>query len=140
MEARSVATEKPFQAALARFEQFTEILQAKEALKLNHIDLEARIDEEQREVSRLLYEESLRLRGKGDVGAKVTGSDEVGRTHKRERVIHLKSIFGEVEVTRLGYGRPGTESLFPLDGRLNLPEDAYSLNLRRMLGNEVAKD
>lgn len=140
MEARSIAAEKPFHAALVKFEELTEVLQSKVSLKLDHVDLESQIDEKQREVSRLLLQESFRLRGAGDVGQEVTGSDGIVRTHKRERETHMKSIFGEVKIKRLGYGKPKAESLFPLDGRLNLSADSYSLNLRRMLGNEVAKD
>jgi len=140
MEARSIAAEKPFHSALASFEELTLSLQTKESLRLNHVDLENRIDEKQREISRLMLEESIRLRGGGDVGAQVVGVDGVERTHKRERVTHVKSIFGEVEIARIGYGKPEVPSLFPLDGRLNFPDDIYSLNLRRMLGNEVAKD
>lgn len=140
MEAQSIVAEKPFHAVLVKFEELTEALQSKESLKLNHIDLEKQIEEKQREVSRLLLEESIRLRGSGDVGKKLTGADDVDRTHKRERVTHLKSVFGEIEISRIGYGKPATESLFPLDGRLNLADDTYSLNLRRMLGDEVAKN
>lgn len=140
MEARSIAAEKPFHIALAKFEELTEVLQSKASIKLDHIDLENQIDEKQREVSRLLLEESIRLRGSGDVGLEVAGADGVVRTHKRGRVTHMKSIFGEVEIVHMGYSKPEASSLFPLDGRLNLSADSYSLNLRRMLGNEVAKD
>jgi hypothetical protein len=50
----------------------------------------------------------------------------------------LMTLFGEVTVRRLGYGARGEESVFPLDGELNLPRDSYSHGLRRRLAEEVA--
>lgn len=140
MEARSFTSEKAFSSARTQLEGLIQYLQTQDALRSNHVDLENQIDIRQREVSRLLFEESIKLRGVGEVGAKVRGSDGYDRAHRREGVTHMKSIFGSVEVTRLGYGRPGVESLYPLDSQLNLSKDVYSLNLRKMLGNEVAKD
>jgi hypothetical protein len=49
------------------------------------------------------------------------------------------SVFGEVDVNRLGYGLPGEQSLFPLDGELNLPLDKYSHGMRRRVGEEAAR-
>jgi hypothetical protein len=140
MEARSEESTKAYHAAWSKFEQLTEDLQSKASLKLRHSELETEIEEKQREISRLLFEESLRVRGLGDVGAKVANRDEVNLSHKRVGVRVLKTIFGEVSVRRIGYGRPGEQSLFPLDARLNLPRDCYSHGLRRILGQEVAKD
>jgi hypothetical protein len=48
-------------------------------------------------------------------------------------------VFGTVEVGRVGYGRPGDDSLHPLDGQLNLPPERYSLEVRRRVAQEAAK-
>ena len=37
-----------------------------------------------------------------------------------------------------GYGAPGVESVFPLDGELNLPKDKYSHGLRRRVVEQVS--
>jgi hypothetical protein len=50
------------------------------------------------------------------------------------------SVFGRVEVKRLGYGVRGGSSVFPLDGELNLPEDKYSHGLRRRVAEEIARN
>jgi hypothetical protein len=39
----------------------------------------------------------------------------------------------------VGYGQEGTESLHPLDAELNLPDERYSLELRRRVAEEAAK-
>lgn len=140
METHSLATGKPYHAAADKLEALTQALQSEETRQFNHSELEMFIDQKQREVSRLLYEESIQRQGVGDVGAVVQGLDGVDRTHKRVRVRHLKSIFGEISIARTGYSQPESDSVFPLDGQLNLPEDAYSHTLRRLLGGEVAKN
>jgi hypothetical protein len=51
----------------------------------------------------------------------------------------LETVFGTVSVERVGYGREGTNSLRPLDAELNLPDERYSLELRRRVAEEAAK-
>src|SRR5207247_11292440 len=52
----------------------------------------------------------------------------------------LESIFGAVEVARTGYRAAGTPSLRPLDGAMNLPPEKYSLEVRRRVAIEAAKN
>src|SRR4029077_19234064 len=52
----------------------------------------------------------------------------------------LESIFGTVEVARTGSRATGTPSLHPLDGALNLPPEKYSLEVRRRVAIEAAKN
>ena len=51
---------------------------------------------------------------------------------------HLETTFGTVEVERLGYARPGHDSLHPLDAALNLPPERYSLEVRRRVAEAAA--
>lgn len=139
MEARSIPAGNAFEGAIAELEETIRILKSGASMKQDHVDLEKLIEERQRETSRLLLEAAFAARGPGDVGASVTDADSKSHTHKRTRATHVKSIFGEVELTRTGYGKRGLESLFPLDGMLNLAGDSYSLNIRSMLGNEAAR-
>ena len=50
----------------------------------------------------------------------------------------LETIFGTVDVERVGYARPGHESLHPLDASLNLPAERYSLEVRRRVAEAAA--
>jgi hypothetical protein len=69
---------------------------------------------------------------------RVVGADGVARTHRRESCRRaLETRFGEVIVTRRGYGGRGLESVFPLDAQLNLPSDKYSHGLREVLVEQV---
>ena len=56
------------------------------------------------------------------------------RVHER----HLETIFGTVQVERVGYARAGHESLHPLDAALNLPGERYSLEVRRRVAEAAA--
>jgi len=42
-------------------------------------------------------------------------------------------VFGELRITRMGYGAPGHEALHPLDVELCLPERIYSYECQRRL-------
>jgi hypothetical protein len=82
------------------------------------------------EVMRRLLEENFRARGEGDVGQAVVRRDSEGqserlgyrRTHQRD----YESVFGTIDISRLGYGAPGQSSVHPLDEELNLPQRRYS--------------
>lgn len=66
------------------------------------------------------------------------GADGSPRTHRHEGCARrLETRFGEVIVTRRGYGGRGLESVFPLDAALNLPPDKYSHGLREVLVKAV---
>ena len=43
------------------------------------------------------------------------------------------TVFGAVEVMRMGYSRPGQPSIFPLDQALSLPQRSFSYELQRRL-------
>lgn len=48
-------------------------------------------------------------------------------------------MFGEVRIRRLGYGTTGVVSFHPLDAELNLPVEAYSLGVRRVVAEQAAQ-
>lgn len=69
----------------------------------------------------------------------VDGADGIVRNHRRRGCDRsLMTLFGEVTVKRLRYGKPGEESLFPLDAELNMPPDKYSHGLRQLVASEAA--
>ncbi len=61
------------------------------------------------------------------------------RTYKREGCTRsLHCLFGTVHVIRKGYSAGGVDSVFPLDGQLNLSKDCYSDALRRQASELVS--
>ena len=92
-----------YKASDVTYAPLTERLQGSEARSMTHGQVEALIHHDGMEILRQLLQGHITLRGLGDVGPAVVGSDGVRRTHKDVSVRRLESIFGEVTVTRLGY-------------------------------------
>jgi triphosphoribosyl-dephospho-CoA synthetase len=68
----------------------------------------------------------------------VIGVEGTVRPHTRERCRSLMTVFGELQVHRLGYSDRGTDSVFPLDAQLNLPLEQYSHGIQERVGEMVA--
>ena len=125
--------------ALAQFEHLLGRLVGEEAQRATHGELEAMVHAEGSELLRRLMQGHLDQRSREEpMRERVVGIDGVARTHRREGCTRcLETRFGEVIVTRRGYGGRGLDSLFPLDAALNLPPDKYSHGLREVLVEEV---
>lgn len=130
----------PFISSKEKFFELTQLLTSSETMEMRHSSLENMITIDGRELLRRLFEEHIKLRGIGDVGPSIIGSDAVERAHKRLRTRTLISVFGNVAIERMGYGARGTSSLFPKDAVLNLPNESYSHGIRKLVAKEVAKN
>lgn len=138
MQARAVA--EPFAPAREKFEELVLHLQTEDVLAMTHGDFERELEEQGRELLRRLYQGYLEGRGPGEVKGPVVGIDGVERPRQREQERTLTSAFGDVKVTRTGYGAEGVTSLRPLDGELNLPPERYSHRVRQRVAEEAAKN
>src|SRR5215475_9602599 len=88
------------------------------------------------EVQRLLLQAHLQLRGDGDVGPALRvrqAAGEILYTRRRLSARGLKTIFGPVEIHRMGYCRTGAPSIYPLDRARALPARSFSYELQRRL-------
>ena len=110
-----------FGKAEQKFYELTDSLQARHTLAMKFSDIEKLIENDGRELLRLLLQAHIDSRGVGDVGQSIDAIDGVIRTHKRIGERQIKSIFGAIECERLGYGNRCVDSLFPKDSHLNLP-------------------
>jgi hypothetical protein len=54
-------------------------------------------------------------------------------SHRRLGTRALTTVFGTVELVRMGYSRPGVPGFFPLDRALTLPARSFSYELQRCL-------
>jgi len=117
----------------------TDFLTSQNANHLNLSEVEEYLQTDGRQLLRNLLVGYLEERGVGNVGSSVTGTNGIKRTHKRLRTRKIKTLFGEVAVTRIAYSGPGVASLFPLDGMLNLPSLGISYHLQKHLVLEVIK-
>lgn len=128
--------------AVAResFEELIRKLSSPVSQSLEHGDIESLIKVDGTEALRLLMQGHFDQRAAQEERLETcVGEDGRARRHCRERCRALETVFGEVQVHRLGYSGPGLNSVFPLDAALNLPPDKYSHGLRRKVGLEAAK-
>ena len=139
MQATAPLPSLPFSEAEAKFAELIKRLQSEEAQGMTHSELERELEEKGRELLRTLYQAHLDTRGPGEASEPVVDASGEERTSKRLHERGLATVFGQVEVRRLGYGAEGATSLHPLDGELNLPQELYSHELRRRAAEEVAK-
>ncbi len=106
------------------------------ALQLPLHQIESQQQAKGREVQRLLLQAHLQHRGNGDVGPALLLPQQDGEmlySHRRLGARSLTTVFGTVDLLRMGYSRPGAPSIFPLDRALALPARSFSYELQRRL-------
>ena len=100
-------------------------------------ELERGAERRSRELVRLSLQAHVDARGEGDVGKAITIAGQDGQplrlAYKRRHTRSVRTLFGEVRVTRIGYGAPGHAAFHPLDAELCLPERIYSYECQRRL-------
>jgi hypothetical protein len=136
---RNLEAVEEYQPARREFERLVGELAELEDGVVEHGEIERRISEGGREVFRLLMQGHLdRLWQAEQPQEDVVGADGQARRYARERCRTLESLFGRVQVRRLGYSDHELGSVFPLDARLNLPPKLYSQGVRERVGEAVA--
>jgi hypothetical protein len=129
-------------ASLEALEEFVSMetwLCSDPARRLSLHELELAEQERGRQLLRLLLQAHLDSRGDGDVGDAIEVFEPsaprtgVLYTHKRTYARYIITIFGEIEIERLGYGLRGKRSIHPLDEQLQLPARSYSYTIQKRL-------
>jgi hypothetical protein len=138
--AKMSSLEQSYDQARQEFEHIVDYLDAKETSEMSHSELERALEKKGRELMRKLLQEHLDNRGPGQCDEpSIQGADGVVRSRVRLHDRELETVFGTVSVERAGYGHQGVTSLHPLDAELNLPDERYSLEMRRRVAEEAAK-
>jgi hypothetical protein len=122
--------------AYVEFSQLESWLASSTALQLPLHQIESQQHAKGREVQRLLLQAHLQYRGDGDVGPALQLQKQDGvalYSHRRLGARSLTTVFGTVDLVRMGYARPGAPSVFPLDKALALPSRSFSYELQRRL-------
>jgi hypothetical protein len=104
------------------------------ALPLHCVELQQELTS--RQMQRLLLQAHVNERGTGDVGPAllVTQADSSSLyTHRRVQRRTLKTIFGSIDIDRIGYSRQGESSIHPLDEAMQLPARSFSYELQKRL-------
>lgn len=132
--------EDHYSVARDELENIIDFLKSAQTQGLTASQLEAAIKDRSWELLRQLLQAHLDVRGPGEAAAPVIDAEGVQRrASSRQHRRTLTTIFGDVSVSRRGYGEQGRASLHPLDAELNLPVEQYSFGLRRLAAVEVSK-
>jgi hypothetical protein len=129
-----------YNEALEQFEHLLDRLMDEPTQRMTHGEVETRVQTAGTELLRRMMQGYFDQRSAEEpVREGVMGKEDgLSRPHCREGCRRrLETRFGEVIVTRRGYGAPGLGSVFPLDAELNLPPDKYSHGLREVLTEQV---
>jgi len=130
-----------FSRADALYGSLVGFLSGAEAEALTHDELETRLATCGRELLRQLFQDHLDLRASRERRAGVV-TDARGVVHQAVEAGHhrgLRTIVGEVTVTRLAYRARGAENLHLQDAALDLPAERHSHGLRSLAAIEATR-
>jgi hypothetical protein len=129
-----------YATAHEHFDHLIAQLHSPEVHQMTHSELETLLEVEGRELLRRLLQAHVDERSPGTVAAPVLDANGYPHPPQRCHTRHLMTLFGEVEVVRMGYGGDSAPSLHPLDAALNLPPERYSHSVRQRVAVEAAKN
>jgi hypothetical protein len=130
-----------FAASCELFKTLVSKLRSPETAQLDHAEVEALIGTDSQKIMCSLLQDHLDLRAaREEKREAVAGADGVDRSHRRpDEPRGLRSVFGDVTVTRISYEARGSGALKPLDAELNLPPGLYSHGVTRRIVEDAIK-
>jgi hypothetical protein len=126
--------------AQRNFNDIVEYLGCQETCEMSESEIERELENKGRELMRVLLQEHLNKRSPGQCDQPVKDADGVDLKITPLHPRQIETVFGTVTVERVGYGCKGSHSLHPLDAELNLPDEKYSLEVRRRVAVEVSRN
>jgi hypothetical protein len=117
-------------------------LSAPSTLQLPLHQIEHQQEQRGRQLQRLLLQTHVQQRGNGDVGSAlcVTADSTTSLySHRRLQRRTLKTIFGPIDIDRMGYGRNGADSIHPLDEAMQLPARSFSYELQKRMAKAAVQ-
>lgn len=126
-----------FTSASGRLAALERHMRSQEALQMPHHAVEEHILEKTRDIARDVFQGHLELRGAAERPVRVVDADGLERGDRRRSTRRLRLLVGDVTVYRLIYQAPGAAGLCPQDAALALPDDCFSMGVRRCVAEEV---
>ena len=130
-----------YEASRALFEGVVGFLASDAAAGLEHAALEVAVAEQGRSLLCRLFQDHLDQRARHEPRHdRVMDADGIDRPrHERGHRRRLTTIFGDVDVERRAYRRPGAANLHPADACLNLPVEQHSHGVRQLVAVEATR-
>lgn len=123
----------------ALFASTMSFMESEDARGMTGVHVELQLKERIFEMGRLMLQRYYDQRSDEVADGPVVGADGVERQEERDLHRCLETLFGLVQVRRVGYASAGCKSLCPLDAAVALPAERYSHGVQRQLAEETAK-
>lgn len=134
-----IADDSLFCEARALMKKLEDDLVAAETMHATHDQIERMVVTEGHKILRAMLQQHYDLRAALEREVAVKAIDRHKRERLRQSIRRLETLVGEVEVQRTLYQGDGVPYLAPLEGVLALPDEKYSLEVRRMAAEESAR-
>jgi len=137
--AYALAADSPFCETHARVDDLIKQLTSPDAMRASLGEIERLLAKEGAAFIRGLLQSYIDARCAAEQPVEVVGADGVARPHIRASTRTVETPFGEIAVTRKLYRAVGVPAVAPLDAALGLPDEKYTLEVRRIVAEESAK-
>lgn len=134
-----IASDSPFCESRRSMKKFEDDLISDEALRAPLHEIERMMDVAGRELMRSMMQAHFDRRSSDEREVEVVDASGVERVRVREGRRSVMTKFGEVYLDRKLYQAQGADALAPLDAAMELPEEKYSLEVRRIVAEEAAR-
>lgn len=102
-------------------------------------EVERMIEAQGREVMRALMQAHFDLRSAQERSVEIRDVNGIEHGDVRRGSRKVETKFGEVEFERMVYQAPGTDGLARLDAAMELPDEKYSYEVRRIVAEEAPR-
>jgi hypothetical protein len=135
----TIDDDSSFCDARARMDDLIKQLTTQDAMSGTLGNIERLLAKEGTALLRELLQSYIDARSKLEQPVEVVGADGVARPHVRTSTRTVETPFGEIHVTRRLYRAVGVPAIAPLDAALDLPDEKYTHEVRRIVAEESAK-
>lgn len=137
--ASTIANDSPFCESRRSMKELEDDLTSPAAMQAPLHEIEQLLRTKSREMLREMMQAHFDRRSEQERPVEVQGADGTERTQTRRGARQVMTEFGEVELERTLYQAAGVTGLAPLDAAMELPEEKYSYEVRRIVAVESAR-
>ncbi|HEX4353631.1 MAG TPA: ISKra4 family transposase [Polyangiales bacterium] len=137
--AARIVNDSPFCESREEMKKLEDALISDEAMNAPLHEIEKMLRAEGREVLRTMMQAHFDRRSEQERVIDVRDADGTTRERVRPGTRTVMTEFGEVQLGRKLYQAPGTDGLAPLDAAMELPDEKYSYEVRRIVAEEAAR-
>jgi hypothetical protein len=137
--AARIANDSPFCESRQNMKKLEDALTSDDAMHAPLHEIERRLRTEGRELLRSMMQAHFDRRSAQEREVEVRDVSGVERLRVRDGRRTVMTEFGEVELERKLYQADGADALAPLEAAMELPDEKYSLEVRRIVAEEAAR-